>query len=69
VPYKKINAQPTEHSSKALVIEVTDPMYAVLVGLQKTGLFGPSVETAAQRVLEMWIFDFVTATTTEIKNV
>jgi len=52
-----------KHKSKssdathALVVEASRSMYEMLEALVTTGMFGPTVETAAQRIMEQWMFD------------
>lgn len=41
----------------ALVIEASDSVKEILEALVKTGLWGPTAETAAQRLLEIKLFE------------
>ena len=41
------------------MIEVSDHMMDMLAALQNTGLYGPTVETAAQRIIEQTLFAMV----------
>lgn len=40
-----------------LVIECTEQMAKLLDALQASGMFGPSRETCAQRILELKLFE------------
>ena len=44
-------------SSETLVIECSPQLASMLDALQKSGLFGPSRETAAQRLLELKVWE------------
>lgn len=47
--------------SVLIEIECSEQMRIILEGLVKTGLFGPSIDTAAQRLLEMKLWDMANA--------
>lgn len=49
-----------ELKTQSLIIEVTEPIIKLLDSLVETGLFGPTKETAAQRLLEQKIFEMST---------
>jgi hypothetical protein len=42
---------------KALVLECSPQLEQTLTALQATGFFGPSIETVAQRLLELKVYE------------